>query len=98
VARLVGLSVPSVATSAAGVVSFFLAINGLRYEGVVAMCVMWGVVGVVSVAAVLTSALMARGARRPAGSPPALKTYQTDSAAAAGPPHSRNIMLPDQYP
>jgi hypothetical protein len=59
-------------------------------------------VALVSLGALLASAIMARPGRRPTPSPGAapqpLKTYQTDSAAEAGPPLSRNIMLPEQYP
>jgi hypothetical protein len=102
VARLLGLTVPSVTTGVAGVVSFALAGHGLSYEGLAALCVIWGVVALVSMAAVLASAVMARVGRRPvpaSGVPSQpLKTYRTDSAAEAGPPQSRNIMLPDQYP
>jgi hypothetical protein len=75
---------------------------GLHYEGLAALCVIWGVVALVSMSAVLASAVMARVGRRPAqvpgAAPQPLKTYRTDSAAEAGPPQSRNIMLPDQYP
>jgi hypothetical protein len=101
IARLMGLTVPSVTTGVAGLVSVGLAANGLRNEGLAAMCVIWGVVALVSMSAVLASAIMARGGRRPAqapGAPQPLKTYRTDSAAEAGPPQSRNIMIPDQYP
>ena len=106
VARLMGLIVPSVTTGVAGLTSIFIVggggPGGLRHEGLAALCVMWGVVALVSLAAVLASAIMARGGRRPtqtAGAPSQpLKTYRTDSAAEAGPPLSRNIMLPEQYP
>jgi hypothetical protein len=105
VARLMGLTVPSVTTGVAGIVSFFIVgggPGGLRHEGLAALCVIWGVVALVSVAAVLTSGLLVRGGRRPSQTPDAppqpLKTYRTDSAPEAGPPQSRNIMIPDQYP
>jgi hypothetical protein len=104
VARLLGVAVPSVMTGVAGVVSFFLVGGppGLRYEGLAALCVIWGVVGLVSLGAVLTSGLLVRAGRRPNQAPGApaqpLKAYRTDSAAEAGPPQSRNIMIPDQYP
>ena len=102
IARLMGLTVPSVTTGVAGLVSVGLAANGLRNEGLAAMCVIWGVVALVSMSAVLASAIVARVGRRPTpapGAPPQpLKTYRTDSAAEAGPPQSRNIMIPDQYP
>jgi hypothetical protein len=102
IARLLGIAVPSVTTGTAGIVSFVLAGNGLRNEGLAALCVIWGVVALVSMSAVLASAIMARGGRRPlqtsGAAPQPLKTYRTDSAAEAGPPLSRNIMLPDQYP
>jgi hypothetical protein len=105
VARLMGLTVPSVTTGVAGITSFFIVgggPGGLRHEGLAALCVIWGVVALVSVAAVLTSGLLVRGGRRPAQSPDApsqpLKAYHTDSAPEAGPPLSRNIMLPEQYP
>ncbi len=105
IARLLGLTVPSVTTGVAGLTSFFIVgggPGGLRHEGLAALCVIWGVVALVSMAAVISSAIMARGGRRPTQAPGApsqpLKTYRTDSAAEAGPPQSRNIMLPDQYP
>jgi hypothetical protein len=104
VARLLGLVVPGVTTGVAGFTSFIIVggHGGLRYEGLAALCVIWGVVALVSMAAVLASAVMARGGRRPpqpgGAAPQPLKTYRTDSAAEAGPPQSRNIMLPDQYP
>ena len=102
IARLMGHTVPSVTTGVAGIVSVALAGNGLRHEGLAALCVIWGVVALVSMSAVLASAIMARGGRRPSqapGAPPQPgKTYRTDSAAEAGPPLSRNIMLPDQHP
>jgi hypothetical protein len=104
VARLLGLVVPGVTTGMAGLTSFFIVggPGGLHYEGLAALCVIWGVVALVSMAAVLASAVMARGARRPpqpgGAAPQPLKTYRTDSAAEAGSPQSRNIMLPDQYP
>ncbi len=104
VARLMGLTVPCVTAGVAGFTSFFLVggPGGLRHEGLAALCVVWGVVALVSLGAVLASAIMACGARRPGqapGVPPQpLKSYHTDSAAEAGPPLSRNIMLPEQYP
>jgi hypothetical protein len=104
VARLMGLTVPSVTTGVAGLTSFFVigGPGGLHREGLAALCVIWGVVALVSLGAVLASAVMARGGRRPAQAPgdpsQPLKTYRTDSAAEAGPPLSRNIMLPEQYP
>jgi len=105
IARLLGVTVPSVTTGVAGLTSFFLVgagPGGLHREGLAALCVVWGVVALVSMSAVLASALMARPGRRsgPAGGAPPqpLKAYRTDSAAEAGPPQSRNIMLPEQYP
>jgi hypothetical protein len=105
IARQLGITVPSVTTGVAGVVSFFIAGSGppgLRNENLAALSVVWGVVALVSLGAVLASALLVRGSRRPSqaagAAPQPLKTYQTDSAAEAGPPQSRNIMLPDQYP
>ena len=106
VARLMGLTVPGVTAGVAGLTSFFIVggggPGGLRHEGLAALCVVWGVVALVSMAALLASAVMARGGRRSAQAPGApshpLKTYRTDSAPEAGPPLSRNIMLPEQYP
>lgn len=104
VARLLGLVVPGVTTGVAGLVSFWLQVGGpagLKYEGLAALCVIWGVVALVSMSAVLASAVMARVGRRPpqpGAAPQPLKNYRTDSAAEAGPPLSRNIMLPDQHP
>jgi hypothetical protein len=105
VARLMGLTVPSVTTGVAGFTSFFIVgggPGGLRHEGLAALCVVWGVVALVSLGALLASAIMARGGRRPApaagAAPQSLKTYRTDSGPEAGPPLSRNIMLPEQYP
>src|SRR5690349_15909558 len=93
VARQMGLTVPSVTTGVAGLTSFFIVgggPGGLRHEGLAALCAVWGVVALVSMAAVLASAVMARGGRRPTqapGAPPQpLKTYRTDSAPPDGPP------------